>query len=156
MVLAVGTALANTDSTGPALSPRAAAAKIAAARVPFIENKGQISAEEVQFYAKTFAGTLFVTRQNVLVYSLPLKSQKNPRASWVFRESFVGRRPTRPYGERKSPVRVSAYKGTDPHSWRHQLAAFDSIGLGELYPQSRRQQCGETNFHLAGRCAGCD
>ena len=113
--------------------------------MPFIENKGQIAGKEVQFYAKTFAGTLFVTQESALVYSLPQKSQKNPRASWVFRESFAGRQPTHPHGEIKSPVRVSSYKGNDPRAWQRQLAAFDSIGLDELYPGIRLSLKAEGN-----------
>ena len=138
IVLAAGTGHANMDSaSSAALTLKTAAGKIAAARVPFIENKGQISSSAVQFYAKTFGGTLFVTAENQLVYSLPHKYQKNPRAAWVFRESFAGSQPTRPHGEIKSSVRVSSYKGNDPRSWHKQLPAFDSIGLGELYPGIR-------------------
>ena len=51
MILAAGTSHANMDSAAAAISPQAAAAKIATVRVPFIENKGQIAGKEVQFYA---------------------------------------------------------------------------------------------------------
>jgi hypothetical protein len=129
---------AGMNSTEPkVLTPQALAQKMAAVKVPFIENQRQIGNDEVRFYARTFAGTIFVTRQNHLVYSLPLKNHKNAGAAWAFRESFVGQQKTSPQGEHKSPVRVSYYKGNNPQTWQKQLAAFDSIGLGELYPGVR-------------------
>jgi hypothetical protein len=38
--------------------------------LPFIENKGQVH-EDVAYYAKTFGGTVFVTKDGRLVYNLP-------------------------------------------------------------------------------------
>lgn len=40
-------------------------------RMPFIANKGQIENESVKFYARTFGGTVYVTKNGELVYSLP-------------------------------------------------------------------------------------
>lgn len=39
-------------------------------RMPFIVNNGQVD-ERVSFYARTFGGTVFVTREGGIVYSLP-------------------------------------------------------------------------------------
>ena len=39
-------------------------------QVPFITNNGQVD-ERVRFYAKTFGGTVFVTKDGEIVYSLP-------------------------------------------------------------------------------------
>src|SRR5262245_636470 len=46
------------------------AAQLSGLKLPFIENQGQHDAE-VRFSASTFAGTVFVTRDGELVYSLP-------------------------------------------------------------------------------------
>jgi hypothetical protein len=46
--------------------------KIAERSVPFVPNAGQWDARAA-FAAQTFAGTLFVTKQGELVYSLPGK-----------------------------------------------------------------------------------
>jgi hypothetical protein len=43
--------------------------------MPFIANKGQTD-EKVAFYAKTFGGAVFVTKDGEIVYSLPSKSSK--------------------------------------------------------------------------------
>jgi hypothetical protein len=39
-------------------------------QMPFIANNGQVDGQ-VAFYAKTFGGTVFVTKEGVIVYSLP-------------------------------------------------------------------------------------
>ncbi len=39
-------------------------------QMPFIANNGQMD-EQVRFYAKTFGGTVFVTKEGEIVYSLP-------------------------------------------------------------------------------------
>ena len=39
-------------------------------QMPFITNTGQMN-EQVQFYAKTFSGTVFVTKDGEIVYALP-------------------------------------------------------------------------------------
>jgi K319L-like, PKD domain len=138
LVCAAGIGLADEDSAStPVVSPQALSKKIAAVRVPFIENKGQIANDDCQFYAQTFAGTLFVTKENHLVYSLPQKNHKNTGAVWTFRESFIDPQQSRPRGERKSSVRVNYYKGNDPQAWLKQVPAFDGIALGELYPGVR-------------------
>jgi len=39
-------------------------------QMPFIANKGRVD-EQVRFYAKTFGGTVFVTKDGEIVYALP-------------------------------------------------------------------------------------
>ena len=64
-------ALAATSLHATAPDP-AALKKMAALSVPFVPNAGQWDAKAA-FAAQTFAGTLFVTKQGELVYSLPGK-----------------------------------------------------------------------------------
>jgi len=45
--------------------------KVISIQVPFIENQGQIKDERVKYYAKTLGGTVFITYEGELVYSLP-------------------------------------------------------------------------------------
>src|SRR3989338_5844280 len=47
--------------------------KTAKLHMPFIANNGQVD-EQVRFYAKTFGGTVFVTKNGEIVYSLPNNS----------------------------------------------------------------------------------
>jgi hypothetical protein len=148
-----GAASAGTGRT-PAAQPSLAAvrASLAAARVPFVGNEGQIPDAGVKFYARTFAGTVFVTSRADLVYALPVAGREH--AIWALRESFVGHRPTRVRGGAASSERVGVYRGADPAAWRPRLGTFDDIDLGELYPGVRAtlRVAGdnvEKRFHVA-------
>ena len=129
-----------TASTDP-LAPRALVDRLVSARAPFIQNQGQIPQQEVRFQARMFAGSLFVTERNQLVYALPRHSDAADRESaapvWAFRESFSGAAKTQPQGENASAVRVSQFKGDRPADWKPSLATWDSLTLGELYPGIR-------------------
>jgi hypothetical protein len=113
------------------------AEKIATAQVPFIKNEGLIADPDVRFFAKMFAGTLFVTKKNELVYSLPFSTGKETGASWAFRESFAGQKGTSPKGGPESSVRVGWFKGCHPDAWKRQLPTYSTVELGELYPGIR-------------------
>jgi len=117
--------------------PHDAASRIASAQVPFVRNQGQIADPLVRFFARTFAGMVFVTADTELVYALPPTAGEGTQASWAFQESFAGRQPTRPEGGHRSAVLVSSYRGDDPEAWMTTLEAFDSVDLGELYPGVR-------------------
>jgi len=129
---------ANGASTALAIDSHTATHKAALARVPFIANQGQIDNPAVGYYARLFTGTLFVTRDNRLVYSLAghraaTSAGEGPSARWVFRESFVGGQESHPTAAEPSAIRLSQYKGDSPAAWRHRLAGYDRVELGEVY-----------------------
>ncbi len=111
--------------------------RIASARIPFVRNHGQIADGGVEFYAQTFAGTVFVTNQTELVYALPLTTREGFHATWAFRENFAGRQPTHPVGDHRSSIHLSSYKGNDSGRWIMNLETYDGVDLGELYPGVR-------------------
>ncbi len=45
--------------------------RISKVQIPFIVNEGQYN-EDVKFYAKTFSGMVFITKNGEIVYSLPM------------------------------------------------------------------------------------
>ncbi len=51
------------------------AQKVLKLQAPFIANDGQTD-EKVRFYAKTFGGTVFVTKEGAIVYALPNNSSE--------------------------------------------------------------------------------
>ena len=57
----------------PQLDKAEFARKTKKLQIPFIANNGQVD-EQVRFYAKTFGGTVFVTKNGEIVYSLPNNS----------------------------------------------------------------------------------
>ena len=133
--------LAPNSSAAPAVGapvgdPRAMAAQlnnISSILVPFVANQGQLD-ERVSFYAKTFAGTVFVTRDGKLVYSLGAKpghAGASGVAAWALAESLTAES-TRPVGFKPSVTRVSRFKaGTGAG---YDLPTFDEVRLGEIAP----------------------
>src|SRR3990167_5109349 len=59
---------ANEPATKP--TSQEFALKTVRLQMPFIANNGQMD-EQVKFYAKTFGGTVFVTKEGEIVYALP-------------------------------------------------------------------------------------
>jgi len=111
-------------------------------RVPFIANAGQAD-PAVAYYASTPAGTVFVTREGRVVYSLPAGRASGPgartrheRSGWSLTEKVVGGR-ARPKGSEPASARVSYFVGNDPARWRSGLPTFEGVSLGEVWPGIR-------------------
>ena len=102
-------------------------------QIPFIENKGQIKDESVRYYAKTFGGTVFITKDGKLVYSLPKFEEKEKVKGWVIRESLVGASISNIKGEEKAVTKVSYFKGKDPSNWKRNISTYSLVSLGEVY-----------------------
>jgi len=119
--------------------------------LPFIENRGQVH-EDVAFYAKTFGGTVFVTKDGRLVYSLPegnkgtedlgredkvseVDGEKDiePGKAAAFKESLVGGAIKEVKGEEPSRTKVNYFKGNDPSRWQSGVATYELVSLGEVY-----------------------
>src|SRR3990167_7483305 len=65
--------LSSTSTGDPKLDSAAFAQKTKKLQIPFIANNGQVD-KQVKYYAKTFGGTVFVTKEGEIVYSLPRNS----------------------------------------------------------------------------------
>ena len=108
-------------------------------QIPFIENAGQIKDKSVKYYAKTFGGTVFITRDGNLVYSLPRfinhqsSIENNKSEGWVIKESFVGANISDVKAEDRSTTRVNHFKGKDPSRWRRSIPTYNLVSLGEIY-----------------------
>jgi len=102
-------------------------------QIPFIENKGQIKGESVRYYAKTFGGTVFITKDGKLVYSLPKFETKEKVKGWVIKEGLVGASISNVKGEEEAVTKVSYFKGKDPSKWRRNISTYNLISLGEVY-----------------------
>ena len=107
--------------------------KVYTLKIPFIENKGQIKGQSVKYYAKTFGGTVFITKDGKLVYSLPKFEKKEKVKGWVIKESLVGTSISNVKGEEEAVTKVSYFKGKDPSKWRRNISTYNLISLGEVY-----------------------
>jgi hypothetical protein len=107
--------------------------RLAGVQIPFVANSGQTD-PAVAYYASTFAGTVFVTRDGRIVYSLPgeppTASDARPpdtkarRGGWSLTETIVGGQ-ARPRGSDPAATRVNYFFGNDPAGWRSRLPTFD-------------------------------
>src|SRR5712691_4405282 len=99
---------------------------LAQARVGFVANQGQTD-PAVAYYAPTFAGTTYVTRQGEIVHSLKVR-KGGDSACWTLTEKLVGGTP-RPLGRELAAARAS-YFGGDPSRWRSEVRTYGSLALG--------------------------
>jgi hypothetical protein len=126
--------------------------KMASLQVPFIANKGQ-EHEKVGFYAKTFGGTLFVTRQGEMVYSLPYyneqgskirdqrtktrnlkaESRNSSTKGWVLKEVLVGGRINEVRGRDKAATKINFFSGNDQNKWQSHVSSYNEVSFGEVY-----------------------
>ncbi|MBK8738776.1 MAG: hypothetical protein IPM02_04170 [Betaproteobacteria bacterium] len=136
--LLVSGLIALAASAGAFAVAASTGARLASIGVPFIANQGQVDSR-VSFYARTFAGTVFVTGDGRLVYSLA-GSRQQPRATpvashatvtgWTLSESFTTA-PALPVGMRPAAARVSSFVGPAAAT-RPDLPTYESVGLGEV------------------------
>lgn len=125
--------------TGEAVSETRLEPRLSGIEIPFIENQGQTD-RRVAYYASTFAGTVFVTREGEIVYSLSGPEQKagstgrrSTGSGWALTETLTGGR-SRPEAEGVSATRVSSFIGSDPSRWRSGVATHQAVSLGEVWP----------------------
>lgn len=119
--------------------------KVTSLRIPFIENHGQVGDKHVRYYAKTFGGTLFVTQEGDIVYSLPLIEKESRdhlktmnekddiSQGWSLKERLQGSLSVTPIGLDPAQTKVNYFTGNDPSKWKSNLPTYNEIHLGEVY-----------------------
>ncbi len=100
--------------------------------IPFIKNEGQVD-KRVRFYAKTFGGTLFITKDGQLVYKLPRVRDGKIHGGIVLKEVLENAKVERVKGLERANTKVSYFIGKDKKKWVTNLETFKSISLGEIY-----------------------
>jgi hypothetical protein len=104
-----------------------------------LRNDGQSDAR-VAYYAPTFAGTVFVTHEGEIVYSIgearkkthSAEADKAPRRA-VLTEKLLNATPI-PHGGTPSVTNVSIFHGSDPRQWRSHVKTYETLNLGEAWP----------------------
>src|SRR5215468_511467 len=106
--------------------------------VPFVANAGQ-SDPRVAYYASTFSGTVFVTKEGELVYALPTPGHQDaagprePASGWTLTERLVDGHPT-PVGSHSAATHVNVFAGSDPARWQRDVASYADVNLGAVWP----------------------
>jgi len=129
-----GTALAGLNEKPQTLPSKSdVIEKTKRLHIPFIANEGQVD-ERVAFYARTFGGTVFVTKDGQIVYSLP-KAKKEGKTLdvGVIKEEFVNGTIKGVNAEDRSVTNVSYFIGNDPSMWRNKVSTYGLVNLGEVY-----------------------
>ncbi|HEX9148110.1 MAG TPA: SBBP repeat-containing protein [Thermoanaerobaculia bacterium] len=116
--------------------------------ISFVANAGQTD-PAVAYYAQTFSGTVFVTRDGRIVYSLlqkrdsdsphgrkasaSLPKAANANAGWSLTETAVGGRASAAAGC-LATANVSSFIANDPACWTSSLPTYEDLSLGEVWP----------------------
>ena len=106
-------------------------------RIPFIANGGQAD-PAVAYFARTFAGTVYVTRSGEIVYSLPGRHPLAGAAAlsigpgWTLTETPINGR-FEPIGEERGATAINFFLGADPSCWTTGVASFEAVDLGEVW-----------------------
>ena len=112
-------------------------------QMPFIANEGQTD-ERVMFYANTFGGTVFITKNGEIVYSLPQRKNEGDYAhahnkpakgarGVVLKEEIVGGWIGKIKGERKAITTANDFRGNDQSKWKTNIQTYEVVTLGEVY-----------------------
>ena len=107
--------------------------KVAGIKVPWVANQGQED-ERVAFSAKTFGGTVFVTRTGEIVYALPKAGEAGAGQGVALKEVIVGGSVGSVTGGEKAVSPASYFRGNDHDKWKKNLSTFGHVSLGEVYP----------------------
>lgn len=110
--------------------------------IPFVANEGQV-AKEVSYYAKTFGGTIFVTRKGEMIYSFrqvePREKATNRDStpetikSLALKETLVGASVTNPQGINQAKTKVNYFIGNDKNKWKTNISTYNSVDFEDVY-----------------------
>jgi hypothetical protein len=106
--------------------------KVGKLHMPFMANRGQCD-ERVSFYAHTFGGAVFVTKDGDLVYSIPKYEEEKAVKGVALKEEFMGGKVADVKGEGKAVTQVNYFNGNDPKKWRKHIPTYEFVSLGEVY-----------------------
>lgn len=106
--------------------------RISKVQIPFIVNEGQYN-EDVKFYAKTFSGMVFITKNGEIVYSLPMYGKYKITTGIAIKENFTGGKTNNITGQEQSLTKVSYIKGVDRLKWSKNVSTYNSIDFDEVY-----------------------
>ena len=124
-------------------------------QMPFITNQGQTDLN-IEFYANTFGGTVSVTKEGEIVYSLPKVEESSSQSTQLdetplvnpddaiankpvinktllLKEILVGRNNNTVSGEEPSVTKANCFKGKDPSKWKSNIPTYNMVSLGEVY-----------------------
>jgi hypothetical protein len=89
--------------------------------------------EAVAFCAHTFGGTVFISGDGEIIYSLPTLAPRGTSAGVALKESILGGTIQDLRGLGQAGARISDFRGQDPTRWKASLPTYETIDLGQVY-----------------------
>jgi hypothetical protein len=123
----------NPDQVSHQENKREILSKVYSLQMPFIENEGQIADEGIRYYTKTIGGTVCVTKEGEIVYSLLKSGKQNSIERWVIKESFVESNSPNVTGQEVATTKVNYFNGKEPSNWRRNISTYTIVSVGEIY-----------------------
>ncbi len=96
--------------------------------IPFMENIGQFH-EDILYGANTFNGSMFITKNGDLTYSLINKNINEPI---LFKEHFTIKHTELIKGEKKTLTKTNFIKGNNPSNWVEDIPSYEYINLNNI------------------------
>lgn len=132
----------KTDHFNPSISShKDVSERIADIDLPFIKNENQTN-EKVKYYARTFAGTVFIS-DDAITYSLLKKNKEGNKMGWTLKEKMLKTTAAKAEGLDPAVTKVNYLKG-NKNKWHRNVQTFQGISYGEIYK----------NIHLALKASG--
>lgn len=100
--------------------------------MPFLENQGQAD-DCVKFYSPTQSGTVFVTDEGEIFYSIRDQEFDTTRTGWCLRESLKGADIGSIEGSDPVDTAISFLKGKNPEKWRTRVPAYGAVFMNDVY-----------------------
>ncbi len=123
-VFAQGTSLQNPDN----INMQELQAKLQKTKIPWVHNSGQQD-KQVAYYANTFAGTVFLTKEGDLVYNLPKEKGK----ANVVKEVFAGANPKNIQASNKAVAKINHFMKKGDGFTEHHNESFYTVSLGKIW-----------------------
>ena len=125
--------------------------------IPWVENQGQIDNQNVRFSANTMIGTVFVTNDGAITYSLqshepakednqppelipPFDSDPTPQDTPKVTPVVIKELPLYKVtpiitGEDPSPAKTNYFIGNDKSKWESNVSTYNLVSEGFIYPK---------------------
>lgn len=107
--------------------------KVSTSQIPFVENEGQLHETNIKYYAQILAGSVYISGNGEIGYSLPTHKKGEEIRNQIIRESLVNAFVSQVRGVERAESKVSYFKGRDPSKWRTQIPTYKAVSLGEVY-----------------------
>lgn len=104
-------------------------------RIPFVRNKGNVNHDEIMYYARTFAGTVSVTNNGDIFYSVEgiVNSDDEKKRVVIFKEKFKNSIAGAIEGNGLSVTKVNSFSGNNKTSWKTNMPVYETITLNRIY-----------------------